>query len=214
MQITVQTPLGVFTSEPSAVRALPHPQGAIHIFDGLFQPEFIATLGQQLANLPFTASDYDNEQTKHILHMKCELPAQSLLLDQAGNLNPQAYQLAIIARICFDLLQRFYPEYQQIKLERAHVNSIPYGDFLIKHVDGPPQQVLTGLYFANAHWQQDWAGELIFADQYGESLYAIEFKPGRLLLFPGDILHRAGSPSRICFAHRLSVGYKFYARKS
>jgi len=50
-------------------------------------------------------------------------------------------------------------------------------------------------------------------DARGESLYAIEPKPGRIVLFPGEIPHRAGCPSRACFVHRLTIGHKFRAVK-
>jgi hypothetical protein len=54
---------------------------------------------------------------------------------------------------------------------------------------------------------------LIICDPLGESLYAIEPRPGRMVLFPGEIPHRAGAPSRACYTHRLTIGHKFRAAR-
>ena len=78
---------------------------------------------------------------------------------------------------------------------------------------GIPGAALTGLYFGNAEWHANWQGELIMCDPEGESLYAIQPNPGRIVLFPGEIPHRAGAPSRVCYSHRLTIGHKFRAEK-
>ena len=214
MQIAVQTTHGPFTSESASLRTLPHPQGEIHILDQLFTPEFVKSLWANLAALPYIANDYDNEETRHILHLKCELPAQELLSGGASGLALNSPKLSAVAAVVFAALKRLYPDYQEIAVRRIHVNCIPYGDILSNHVDGEAQSSLTGIYFANAQWLQEWGGELIICDAQGESLYAIEARPGRVALFPGDILHRAGAPNRLCHAHRLTIGHKFRARKA
>lgn len=211
MQLVLQTPVGLFQSENASLRSLPHPQGEIQILDHVFEQSFIHLLYRNISAFPYIANDYDSEANQHILHLKCELPAQELI--SGIGLGQQAPHLAILSSVIFQLIQRFYPDYEQIAVQRIHINHIPYGDLLSNHVDGQPEQVLTGLYFANAEWLQDWGGELILCDQNQESLYAIEPRPGRLVLFPGDILHRAGAPTRLCFVPRLSIGHKFVAHK-
>jgi len=211
MQVSLQVPGGNFVSEKANLRTLAHPQGNIQIVDHLFDADFIHRIHANLDLAPYIANDFDSEETRHILHMKCELPAQELIT--GTGLGQQAPGLSIVARLIFELMQRLFSNYHQIAIQRIHVNNIPYGDVLSNHVDGQPQQVLTGLYFANAEWLQPWGGELILCDTQGESLYAIEPKPGRVVLFPGDILHRASAPTRLCFARRLSIGHKFSAQK-
>ncbi len=211
MHLNILTPVGLFQSETGSLRTLLHPQGDIQLLDHIFEQTFIDYLYHNLNLAPYIADDYDNQTTRHISHLKCELPAQELI--SGTGLGQQAPQLAIVATVIFELLQRLYPDYQHIAVQRIHVNNIPYGDLLSNHVDGPTGQALTGLYFANAEWRQSWGGELIICDPNEESLYAIEPRPGRIVLFPGDIFHRAGAPTRLCFARRLSIGHKFSAQK-
>jgi len=221
MKVQIETPAGTYTTPDGLVRKLEHECGSIHIIDHMLEAGFVQGLGAVLARLPFTASDYDTDESRHILHMKCELPAATLmeanLKDQSLlNLLPKsmgASHLSGVARIIAAALAECYPSYTNIEIARIHVNCLPYGDLLTTHDDGAPGASLTGLYFGNAEWQANWQGELIMCDRSGESLYAIMPKPGRIVLFPGEIPHRAGAPSRACYTHRLTIGHKFRAVK-
>ncbi len=216
MQIEAHTPHGVFKSQRGTLRSLEHTMGAIHIVDDLFTQDFVVNLWQLLRSLPYVADDYDTEDTKQVLHMKCELPAQPLLSAAADNPALKfsgAHYLSAVAGVILEIIKRMYIDYRDISIHRIHVNCIPYGDYLSNHKDGEPGLSLTGLYYGNAQWLQQWGGEFIICDSRGESLYAVEPKPGRLVLFPGGILHRAGAPSRACYMHRLTIGHKFSASK-
>lgn len=87
------------------------------------------------------------------------------------------------------------------------IDAQSYGDFQIPHTD--IANGLTVLYIVNNKWLEEWHGETVFYDQDREPIHIVAPKPGRLLVFPGDILHRGGSPSRKCFEQRLSVAFKF-----
>lgn len=221
MKIQIETPAGIYTTPEGQVRKLEHECGPIHVIDQLFENIFVEGLGAVLAHLRYTASDYDTEESRHILHMKCELPAAALMAarlkdEKLLGLLPKAMgasHLSGVARIIAAALAELYPAYSDIEIDRIHVNCLPYGDLLSTHQDGPSGAALTGLYFANPQWQTDWHGELIICDAGGESRYAIQPKPGRVVLFPGEIPHRAGAPSRACYAHRLTVSHKFRAAR-
>jgi len=222
MKFQIETPAGLYTTPEGTAHVLQHEWGPIHIIDHLFETSFVESLAAVLSRLPFTASDYDTEETRHILHLKCELPARILMEAKLSDevllaLLPKgmgASHLSAVARITALALANYYPDYDGIEIGRIHVNCLPYGDLLYTHQDGSPRASLTGLYFGNAKWQVDWQGELIICHPDGESLYAIEPKPGRIVLFPGEIPHRAGAPSRACYAHRLTIGHKFRAVKA
>lgn len=221
MKFQIQTSNGIYTTQNGFVRTLDHESGAIHIIDQLFEKSFVDSLYAVASRLSYIASDYDTEASSHILHMKCELPAKSLMAGEVQDqellaLLPKAMgasHLSAVARITAQALERLYPEHDDVNIGRIHVNCLPYGDLLGTHQDGWPGASLTGLYFANADWEPTWQGELILCNPLGESLYAVEPRPGRIVLFPGDIPHRAGAPSRACYAHRLTIGHKFRAVK-
>jgi hypothetical protein len=221
MKFQLQLPSGSYTTQDGAVRKLDHPFGPIHIIDQLFESSFVESLHAVASKIPFTASDYDTEANRDTLHLKCELPVGPLMSGAVDNkellaLLPKgkgALHLSAVARITAQALEELYPDYSSISIGRIHVNCLPYGDLLRTHEDGWPGAALTGLYFANASWHTDWQGELIICDPLRESLYAIEPRPGRIVLFPGETPHRAGAPSRACYAHRLTVAHKFLATR-
>lgn len=221
MKFQLDLPTGTFTTRDSIVRKLPHPHGTIHIFDQLFDTSFVRSLNAVLANLAYVASEYDSDAGPKIRHLKCELPARALV---SGDLEDEnllsllpkrkgAPHLSAVARVTAQALEQCYPDYSDIEIGRIHVNSIPHGDMQNIHEDGWPGTSLTALYFVNADWQATWQGELILCDPLGESMYAIDPRPGRLVLFPGEIPHRGGAPSRVCYEHRLSLAHKFRAKR-
>ena len=171
----------------------------MHIVDGMFQPDLIAMIHEILKRLPFALTESDTIATKHQRHWNYEFS-----LDSLGS-HP-------IFRIWHDLIVaktvELFPE-SRIDLSRVHCNSHLYGDFQTAHMDLVPG--ITSLYFANSEWRDNWHGETILYSGCREPVYAVAPKPGRLLMFAGDILHRGGVPSRACFEARLSVAFKFRA---
>jgi SM-20-related protein len=172
---------------------------SIHIVDGLFAPDMVRVLHEILRKLEFSLSDYDTRETRNELHWKHEFELEAL--DQLPLL--RVWRDTVIART-----NAFFPD-RNAKLVRVHCNNQPYGDLQRVHHDLNPG--VTALYFANAEWNQDWQGELVFFDRNEEPFHAVAPKPGRVVIFPGHILHRGGVPSRICFEPRLSVAFKFIA---
>jgi len=85
MKIHIDTPAGMYTTPEGSVRKLEHEFGPIYVIDEMFEAPFVKGLGAVLARLPFTASDYDTEESRHILHMKCELPAAALIAADLQN---------------------------------------------------------------------------------------------------------------------------------
>jgi Rps23 Pro-64 3,4-dihydroxylase Tpa1-like proline 4-hydroxylase len=174
----------------------------IFVVDGLFDEAFIHMLHPQMARLPFTLSDYDTEATRGVLHWKYEFqqgrnPALPLL---------DALMKELIEKVGTTSEALLAP--REIKLRRMHCNMHCYGDFQSPHTDLPGGA--TALYFANPRWESDWMGELVFYED-GEPLYAVAPKPGRLVIFDAEILHRGGVPSRFCPQGRISMALKFEA---
>ena len=156
-------------------------------------------LHEILRKLQFSLSDYDTDETKDQLHWKHEFEPESLEALPLLRL----WRDTVVAKTG-ELFPRI-----NATLARVHCNNHPYGDLQRPHQDITPG--VTALYFANAVWSQDWQGEMVFFDRDEEPFYAVAPKPGRVVIFPGHILHRGGVPSRVCFEPRLSVAFKFAA---
>jgi hypothetical protein len=98
-----------------------------------------------------------------------------------------------------------------VGLERIYANFNLFGDFQFAHPDGT--DAWTALFFVNSRWNQDWGGEfLLYEDGPQPIALAIPPRPGRMVLFDGEIWHRGGSPSKYCLDARITVAIKFEKR--
>ncbi|WP_421929774.1 2OG-Fe(II) oxygenase [Neoaquamicrobium sediminum] len=88
-----------------------------------------------------------------------------------------------------------------------------YGDNAFVHQDSSHgSSRISVLYYANPHWELEWAGETIFFSG-NDARIAISPKPGRIVVFSGDVRHRAGIPSRHCPGVRLVISARFKPNK-
>jgi Rps23 Pro-64 3,4-dihydroxylase Tpa1-like proline 4-hydroxylase len=60
------------------------------------------------------------------------------------------------------------------------------------HTDNPDEysNSLTLLYYVNSKWDRNWGGETLFANNDGECEIAVEYKPGRIVIFDSTIEHK------------------------
>ncbi|MEO7247814.1 MAG: 2OG-Fe(II) oxygenase [Novosphingobium sp.] len=169
------------------------------VIDGMFDAGMVAILHESFRRLPFKCDEYDTEETRHLPHWKFEFDLAAI------DANPllRNFRTMICAQV-----ECLYPD-RRLSLQRIHCNNHAYGDQQNAHQD--IARGVTALYIANAAWQDDWWGETLFYDERGEPVLAVAPKPGRVILFAGEIVHRGGVPSRLCFEQRLSVAFKFAA---
>jgi SM-20-related protein len=170
------------------------------VIDDLFRPDFIKVFDQFLKTLPFSLADYDVEDSRHVLHWKHEFS-----LDEVTT-NPL---LSFVYSHIRSVAEKACPELR-IQLKRVHCNTSLYGDMQFPHHDITPG--MTWLYYSNPVWEPNWMAETIFYDSQEEPVYAVFPKPGRVIVFAADILHRGGVPSRECVEARRSLAFKFLNR--
>jgi SM-20-related protein len=94
-------------------------------------------------------------------------------------------------------------------LVRAYANGSTFGNEGYVHTDSKTEHNYTFVYYAHSQWKSNWGGELvIYSKTADEVLACVEPKPGRLVVFPGNLPHVARGPSRICPALRVSIVFK------
>jgi hypothetical protein len=164
----------------------------IVVFDDLFSADEVKKLYELLGRLPYHLSEIDTSQTSHNRNWASNLPSQ------------MATGTPVLKK-CLDLAREFRPD-RQLELRRVYVNFNRYGDMQYAHQDA--DEGVTGLYYANAEWHEDWGGETVFYDDCREPVYVVAPRPGRLALFHPSILHRGGVPTRDCWEARLTVAFK------
>lgn len=97
----------------------------------------------------------------------------------------------------------------EAKIRRLDGYSATFGDLPLLHRDLEVGRGLTALFYGNAEWETDWGGETVFCDDSGEAMILVPPRPGRLVVFDGALLHRAGAPSRACHEARYALVFKF-----
>jgi hypothetical protein len=168
---------------------------SIWVSDDMFDANLITIVYRVVAGLPHYRTDYDTK-AGGFLHLKHEWePAK---LDD----NPL---LRAIRDPIVEAVEHFYGEYEPV-LKRVHANDQTFGDILVGHVDVHPG--VTAIYYVNDSWEQGWDGETMFYDG-DEAVTAVAPKPGRVAVFPADLVHRSGVPSRTCQITRRTIAFKF-----
>jgi hypothetical protein len=167
------------------------------LIDDLFNPDFINLFDRFMKTLPCYLSEYDAEDSRHVLHWIHEFALEDV------HTNPLLRHMysrirSATEKACLE---------PRLQLKRVHCNTSLYGDMQFPHCDITPG--MTWLYYSNPVWEQNWMGETIFYDSDREPVCAVFPKPGRAVVFAADILHRGGVPSRECVEARRSVAFKF-----
>jgi Rps23 Pro-64 3,4-dihydroxylase Tpa1-like proline 4-hydroxylase len=119
------------------------------------------------------------------------------------NVNLRKKILDLIHRECLSQFRIL----NQFKLERMYINCFTPGENPYFHVDRPEEvsQAYTCLYYANQKWDLNEGGETQFyADN---TIYGVPPVPNRMIIFDGDIQHRATSFRNY---HRFTIALKYF----
>lgn len=160
------------------------------VLDRLFSETYIGTLYDFLRSRAYKLNDIDSAATAYSRHWKHEFAVEK-------SPPPRATVVALVQSL-------FGPT--QV-LRRCHSNLTLYGELQFPHTDS--RAGVTAVYYANAEWKPGWMGETTFYDDAGEPLYTVAPRPGRIVVFQGSILHRAGMTTRECFEPRVTLAFKF-----
>jgi SM-20-related protein len=171
----------------------------LHIVDGLFRPDFVAMVHEIAKRLTFVLSDFDTVETRHILHWRHNFARETL--DTHPVLKTWREQVEATTA-------ELFPDAKGA-LKEVYCNNHGYGDHQHAHTDA--DSGITVLYYANAEWQPDWQGETMLFERSQDAHHAVAPLPGRLLIFPANMLHRGGTPSRTCIERRFVLVAKFKA---
>lgn len=93
---------------------------------------------------------------------------------------------------------------------RVYANAHTYGVEGYVHTDSTDEEnYFTTIYYAHPVWRKNWSGEIMFYSPDGDDVMkAVAPRPGRLVHFPGSILHKAQAPGRECPELRVSIVIK------
>jgi len=111
-----------------------------------------------------------------------------------------------------NILLKRLPTYE---IERSWIlSSSPLSTYYY-HVDNPDESInrKTLLYYLNSRWDRNWGGETLFANNNGESEIAVEYKPGRIVIFDGSIEHKPSAISMKADEYRFIFVIQFISKE-
>lgn len=171
----------------------------VWVLDGLLNHEHISSLELFLKGAAYRRTEVATPETPHITHHAVEFSQE------------QTQQMGLVEPTLFALKQ-FEPELL-FSIHRQYCNACYFGDLLLPHRDAlPGQNDVTALWYLNAHWDLSWGGATQFFDEAAGTAIAVLPRPGRLVLFDGELLHVGLAPNRQCFEPRLTLAIKLFPK--
>lgn len=92
---------------------------------------------------------------------------------------------------------------------RWYCNHIMSNETPQSHYDSQYETDTTILYYANIDYNHDWGGETVFYDESKELIKAVMPKPGRISIFPANVLHSARPFALYVQEPRFTVAFKY-----
>ncbi len=167
----------------------------ISVFDDLLAAPQLGELHRILLQAGYTRSEIARPDTADYRHWATEIPV--------ANLPAMPFTAPTMAAVATHAPAAAYRVY------RSYVNVAHYGDMLFSHVDCVPgARELTALWYVCEQWDHEWGGETVFFDAQRDVRAAVSPRPGRLVVFDGDILHAGRPPNRNCHVPRFTLALK------
>jgi hypothetical protein len=170
------------------------------VSDGCIPTKCVGAMARWFGRQRFGRFDVDSHASEYSLHWR-----QDVTLDVAGR--PTVQTISLLGLI--DRRVRISLPALHLELTEIRAYATVYGDLPTTHRDSDTGATITAIAYMHRDWQPDWGGELIVCEDKGDARIAIAPRPGRLVIFRGDLPHRAGAPSRLCFSSRNALVFRY-----
>jgi len=163
---------------------------SVQIWDDLIDDRFLLDLDEESNNYPWTLNNVANRKS-----FPYRLKGSHLLW---GSNFPS---LEKSPKKISDLYNFLINEVIQLpfNLKDIQLNGQSLGQNGTTHIDNSYNTgEKTLMVFINFKWQKEWSGEFQLLEEYNDNakiLKSIEYIPGRIILFDGNIPHRGLSPN-------------------
>jgi SM-20-related protein len=184
----------------------------VRALDGVFTPAQVQALVQTVAAIPLYYMNHADSQDTHELYGHWDYPLVLVQRDAPREVSAELQALddtLAPIRLAWQRTLKLLPAGAQTV--NAYVNGYTYGTDGYPHVEvlhPRAAEQRSILIYCCPRWEPAWGGETVFFDGDGDIAAAILPKPGRVLVFRGDILHVARAPSRFCPMERRVLVFK------
>lgn len=172
------------------------------VVDGAIDSESFSKLSLALTAAPYKAWRIDDKKLHKLAgDVPCDYLQFELDVEDFKNHSLYPTFKKIAQEIC---------SCEDVWLERGFCNAFQYGDATFTHRDERKSgKGISMLCFLNTEWDSNWGGELLFFDEEYEAKITVSPKPGRVVAFMNDTLHRPGLPHRTCPEMRVTLNLRF-----
>lgn len=171
------------------------------VVDGVFSDSQLEVMDNYFASYPFWGLGYDMQE----YGAKSATLCKSLKYEQWVGFHGiiQDINDIMTKRLAeLDIKTPLFP--------RALMNNFKFGDSPMYHKDSPNNpDGLTYMVYPNKCWDYNWGGETKFADKDHNVIDCVNPKPGRIVIFPGEVDHAGIAPTKIHEGYgRFSIAYQ------
>lgn len=170
---------------------------SIFVIDDALHDNCVLALEKWFESIPFIRADVDKKESSFSKHW---------IYPVANSL-----EQVIAVPVCtwIDAITRSYADEFSLTLREVKAYKTVYGDLPTTHRDSEAGATITTIAFLHQRWELDWAGELIVCNTSSDPRIAIGPVPGRIVIFRGDLPHRAGAPSRLAYCSRNTLVFRY-----
>lgn len=186
----------------------------VSIQDGLFNEGELDGLIQTVNAIPLHFVNQSDYQKTHELYCHWHYPIvvnpPPSVSDVESDIEALDESLDPI-RLAWYRMKPLLPEGSRVY--DCYINGNTYGTEGYPHIEVFGRRrdwQYTALIYCSRAWKPEWAGETVFFDDNDEICAASLPKPGRALVFRGNIKHVARSPSRFCPIERRVLVFKVW----
>lgn len=169
----------------------------IHVIDDALHDNCVLALEKWFESTAFVRADVDKSESNFSKHW----------IYPVANSIEQVIAIPVYSWI--DAVTRSYADHARLTLREVKAYTTVYGDLPTTHSDSEMGPTITTIVFLHQRWELDWAGELVVCDMSKDPQIAIAPVPGRIVVFRGDLPHRAGAPSRLAYCSRNTLVFRY-----
>jgi SM-20-related protein len=188
----------------------------VRVVDGVFSEAEVSALVQTVAAVPLYYINHSTTADTHELYGHWAYPLvdvdRRVPRDVSADLASLDETLDPI-KLAWRETHKLLPSGS--KTVNSYINGYTYGTDGYPHYEVLQSRAVEQrsiLIYCCPRWEPAWGGETVFFDEDGEISAAILPKPGRVLVFRGDVLHVARAPSRFCPIERRVLVFKAWTK--
>ena len=179
------------------------------VIDNFFDDVFINEMHQKIMDIPMTPKNTARPLTWPYGY-ESDYRMQGYTLFNRVNMNRVVLCDVEKSQFFFDILEGFEKKFNKnFYLRKIHINLQHSGCHGREHADADTPNELTMMIMPNSKWKKEWGGEFQILDNDNNVIESHDYVPGRIVLFPGNVLHKGLGPNEeYPYIYRYTLVYR------